>query len=117
MAPAAAPYGRLNAMAESAACPPAPGETASVRQGCGEEMRMATIPTQGDVQQMIAGMIAQLTGTPADQVDLGGGRVLMLDKPSAGYNWSFPETRVKARFRPFVHRAVSMVRDQHPILE
>ena len=76
-----------------------------------------TIPTQGDVQQMIAGMIAQLTGTPADQVDLGGGRILMLDKPSAGYNWSFPETRVKARFRPFVHRAVSMVRDQHPILE
>ena len=78
---------------------------------------MATHPTQGDVRQMIAGTIAQLTGTPADQVDLGNSRILKLDRPSAGYNWSFPETMVKARFRPFVHRAVSMVRDQHPILD
>lgn len=78
---------------------------------------MATHPTQGDLRQMIAGTIAQLTGTPADQVDLGNSRILKLDQPLAGHNWSFPETMVKARFRPFVHRAVSMVRDQHPILD
>ncbi len=78
---------------------------------------MATLPSQGDVRQMIAGMIGQMTGTPLDQVDLGSGRILVHDKPLAGHNWSFSETMVKARFRPFVHRAVGLVRDQHPILE
>jgi hypothetical protein len=78
---------------------------------------MATRLTEGDVREMIAGAIEQLTGIPAEQVDLGAGRVLVHEEPRCGYNWSFPETMVKARFRPFVHRAVSMVRDQHPILE
>lgn len=78
---------------------------------------MASRPTQGDVRQLIARAIAQMTGTPAEQVDLGAGRILILDKPSAGFNWSFSEAMVKARFRPFVHRAVSLVREQHPILE
>ena len=76
-----------------------------------------TLPTQGDVRQMIAGMIAQMTGTPADQVDLGGGRILVHDRPLAGCNWSFPDAGVKARFRPFVHRAVGLVREQHPLLK
>lgn len=75
-------------------------------------------PSQGDVRQMIARTIAQLTGTPPDQVDLGNCRILVHNAPiSPGYNWSFPGNNVKARFRPFVHRAVGMVRDQHPILE
>lgn len=78
---------------------------------------MAAAPTQNDVRRMIAGMIAQLTGTPAEQVDLGAGRIQILHTPTAGFNWSFSETMVKPRFRPFVHRAVSMVREQHPILE
>lgn len=78
---------------------------------------MASIPTQGDVRKMIAGTIAQMTGTSPDQVDLGAGRVLILDNSSAGHNWSFSEAMVKARFRPFVHRAVSMVRERHPILK
>jgi len=78
---------------------------------------MATRPTEGDVREMIAGAIEQLTGIPAEQVDLGTSRVLVHQQPRCGYNWSFPETMVKARFRPFVHRAVSMVRDRHPILD
>jgi hypothetical protein len=79
---------------------------------------MAKVPTQLDVRQMIAGAIAQLTGTPADQVDLGNSRILVHDQPIApGYNWSFPGNMVKPRFRPFVHRAVGLVRDQYPILK
>lgn len=75
-------------------------------------------PTQGDVRQMIVRTIAQMTGTPPEQVDLGSSRVLMHDALIApGYNWSFPANMVKPRFRPFVHRAVGMVRDRHPILE
>jgi hypothetical protein len=73
-------------------------------------------PTQGDVRDMIAGAIGELTGTPACDVDLGTSRVLVLGDTKSGYNWSYPDAMVKARFRPFVHRAVSMVRQQHPIL-
>jgi len=75
-----------------------------------------TLPTQGDVREMIAGAIGELTGTPAAEVDLGTSRVLVLNDTRCGYNWSYPDARVKARFRPFVHRAVGMVRQQHPIL-
>jgi hypothetical protein len=75
-----------------------------------------TLPTQGDVREMIAGAISQLTGTPAAEVDLGASRVLLLNDTRSGYNWSYPDAMVKARFRPFVHRAVGMVRQQHPIL-
>jgi hypothetical protein len=42
--------------------------------------------------------------------------VLVLTDTRGGYNWSYPDAMVKARFRPFVHRAVSMVRQQYPIL-
>jgi hypothetical protein len=79
---------------------------------------MATMfPTQGEVRRMIAGAIGELTGTPAEQIDLGPGRVLVHEQPRCGYNWSFSEAMVKARFRPFVHRAVCIVRDRHPILK
>jgi hypothetical protein len=74
------------------------------------------IPTQGDVREMIAGAIGELTGTPKGEVDLGASRVLVLGDTRSGYNWSYPDAMVKARFRPFVHRAVSMVRQQYPIL-
>jgi hypothetical protein len=75
-------------------------------------------PSQGDVQLMIARAIAQLAGASPEQVDLGSSRILVHPAPIApGYNWSFPGNMVKARFRPFVHRAVGMVRDEHPILE
>jgi hypothetical protein len=73
-------------------------------------------PTQGDVRDMIADAIGELTGVPARDVDLGNSRVLVLNNERSGYNWSYPDTLVKARFRPFVHRAVSMVRQQYPIL-
>ena len=73
-------------------------------------------PTQGDVREMIAGAIGELTGTPAAEVDLGNSRVLVLTDSRSGYNWSYPDAMVKARFRPFVHRAVSMVRQQYPFL-
>ena len=73
-------------------------------------------PTQGDVREMIAGAIGELTGTPAAEVDLGASRVLVLTDTRGVYNWSYPDAMVKARFRPFVHRAVSMVRQQYPIL-
>ena len=76
-----------------------------------------TIPTPGDVRRMIAGAIGELTGTPAEQIDLGAGRVVIHQQPSCGFNWSFSETMVKARFRPFVHRAVCIVRDRHPFLK
>ena len=79
-------------------------------------MLPAAFPTQGDVRDMIAGAIGQLTGVPAGEVDLGNSRVLVLENARSGYNWSYPDTMVKARFRPFVHRAVSMVRQQYPIL-
>ena len=75
------------------------------------------LPTQGDVREMIAGAIGELTGVPAADVDLGQSRVLIHEQARCGYNWSYPETRVKARFRPFVHRAVCIVRDRHPILK
>jgi hypothetical protein len=74
------------------------------------------LPTQGDVRDLIAGAIGELTGTPACEVDLGPSRVLVHSDTRCGYNWSYPDARVKARFRPFVHRAVSMVRQQYPIL-
>lgn len=74
------------------------------------------LPTQGDVREMIAGAIGELTGVPAGQVDLGASRVLVLDDTRSGYNWSYPDAMVKARFRPFVHRAVGMVRQQYPLL-
>lgn len=75
-----------------------------------------TYPTQGDVRDMIADAIGTLTGTPAAEVDLGASRVLVLPDTRSGYNWSYPDAMVKARFRPYVHRAVSMVRQQYPIL-
>ncbi len=78
-------------------------------------MTMA-IPTQGDVRAMIAGAISELTGTPASDVDLGTSRVLVHPHTDHGYNWSYPDAMVKARFRPFVHRAVGIVRQQYPIL-
>ena len=74
------------------------------------------LPTQGDVRELIAGAICQLTGIPTCEIDLGPSRVLIHPDTRCGYNWSYPDAMVKARFRPFVHRAVSMVRDQYPIL-
>lgn len=78
---------------------------------------MAELPTQGDVRNMIVGTIAELAGTPREQVDLGSSRILVhTHSISPGYNWSFPANMVKARFRPFVHRAVGLVRDRYPLL-
>ena len=72
--------------------------------------------TQGDVRDLIADAIGELTGTAACDVDLGPSRVLIHPDTHRGYSWSYPDALVKARFRPFVHRAVGMVRQQYPIL-
>ena len=82
-----------------------------------EQQPTTHLPSQGDVREMIVGAIARLAGTPPEQVDLGSSRILIHPHTiSPGYNWSFPANMVTARFRPFVHRAVGLVREQCPLL-